>query len=88
MSCSYSCDYCDYNSHTEPILLEHIESNHSNVATENNEAESPEQVYKCDECDYQSGIDYHVNSHIKDFHRADPVGLYEDLQEQENVDVD
>ena len=80
MSCSYSCDYCDYNSHTEPILLKHIESNHSNVATENNEAESPEQVYKCDECDYQSVIDYHVNSHIKDFHRADPEGLYEDLQ--------
>ena len=72
----FNCDECDFTAKNKGWLTRHKNTNHAHPS---------EQVYKCDECDYQSSIDYHVNSHIKDFHRADPVGLYEDLQEQENV---
>ena len=70
----FSCEECGFVGKNKGGLTRHRKAKHENT-----------KVYKCDECDYQSGIDYHVNSHINDFHRADPVGLYEDLQKQENV---
>ena len=97
-----SCDECEFTAKNKGGLTRHRNAQHKNSKKceepSSNNLDNPsatsepskpsEQVYKFDECDYQSGFEYHVNSHIKDFHRADPVGLYEDLQEQENVDVD
>ena len=70
----YTCDECDFSAKNKGWLTRHKNANH---------AQPSEQIYKCDECDYQSGIEYHVNSHIKDFHRAN----HEDPHEQESVDI-
>ena len=88
---NFSCDECEFIAKNKGGLTRHRNAKHENTTQQNHlniTTDDPsEQVYKCDECDYQSGIDYHVNSHINDFHRANPVGLHEDLQEQESVDL-
>ena len=69
----FTCDECQFTAKNKGWLTRHKNANHA------------QQTYKCDECDYQSDTENDVNSHNTEYHRANHVGLHDDLQE--NVDI-